>query len=127
MHIETPTQKQLMSHEIQYICTCKLCNAAAQSPGNACEESRLFVLRLLVGEALAGPVAQSVSTVLRSPSMGCTYATYSPSLCPTISSVTATSTYDFPLCTAKRRPTKLGRIVAARFVVRIGGELAEKL
>lgn len=59
--------------------------------------------------------------------MGFTYATYSPSLCPTISSVIATSTYDFPLCTAKRRPTKLGRMVAARFVVRIGGELAEKL
>ena len=51
----------------------------------------------------------------------CTYGTYSPSFLPTISSVIATSTYCFPLCTAKRSPTKLGRIVAARFCVLIGG------
>lgn len=50
-----------------------------------------------------------------------TYATYSPSLRPTISSVIWTSTYVLPLWTAKRRPTKLGRMVAARFWVRIGG------
>jgi hypothetical protein len=32
-----------------------------------------------------------------------------------------TSWYVFPLCTANRRPTKLGRIVAPRFCVLIGG------
>jgi hypothetical protein len=53
-----------------------------------------------------------------------TYATYSPSFRPTISSVTWISTYVLPLCTAKRRPTKFGRMVAARFVVRMGGVLA---
>lgn len=52
-----------------------------------------------------------------------TYATYSPSFRPTISSVTWISTYVLPLCTAKRRPTKFGRMVAARFVVRMGGVL----
>jgi hypothetical protein len=50
-----------------------------------------------------------------------TYGTYSPSLFPTISSVIKISWYVFPLCTENRRPTKLGRIVAARFCVLIGG------
>lgn len=50
-----------------------------------------------------------------------TYGTYSPNFLPTISSVITTSWYVLPLCTANFSPTKLGRIVAARFCVLIGG------
>lgn len=47
----------------------------------------------------------------------------SPSLWPTISSLMSTSLYILPLCTWNRSPTKLGRIVAERACVRIGGVL----
>jgi hypothetical protein len=50
-----------------------------------------------------------------------THGENSPSLCPTISSVTVNSWYTCPLCTWNLRPTKLGRIVAARAWVLIGG------
>jgi hypothetical protein len=45
-------------------------------------------------------------------------------LCPTMSSVMVTRWYVLPLCTSKRRPTKLGRMVAARAFVRTGGTLS---
>lgn len=45
----------------------------------------------------------------------------SPSLWPTISSFISTSWYTLPLYTWNRSPTKLGRIVAERACVRIGG------
>ena len=49
-----------------------------------------------------------------------THALNSPSFLPTISSVMSTSLYIFPLCTWKRNPTKLGRIVALRAWVLMG-------
>lgn len=50
-----------------------------------------------------------------------THGENSPSLCPTISSVIVISLYIFPLCTWNLSPTKLGRIVAPRACVLIGG------
>lgn len=112
---------------------CSSPSAEASAPSD--HANRLFVLRLLVCEALAGPIEQMecqyiipdlnllIMLILNRRRKMYTYATYSPSFRPTISSVTWISTYVLPLCTANRRPTKFGRMVAARFVVRIGGVL----
>jgi hypothetical protein len=91
--------------------------------------ARLFVLRHLVREPLSSPTrdegnsSQPPSSIMsrKTSPDGDTYGTYSPSLFPTISSVIRISWYVFPLCTENRRPTKFGRIVAARFCVLIGG------
>ena len=50
-----------------------------------------------------------------------TYGENSPSLWPTICSVMVTSWYTLPLYTWNFSPTKLGRMVAERACVRIGG------
>jgi hypothetical protein len=42
-------------------------------------------------------------------------------LCPTISSMMVTGLYTLPLYISNVRPTKLGRIVAERACVRMGG------
>ena len=88
---------------------------------------RLFVLCLLVGEAFPGPkMHPSVKWTLFSSIVICipTYAENSPNLWPTISSVILTSLYIFPLWTWNTRPTKLGRMVALRACVLIGGVLS---
>lgn len=51
----------------------------------------------------------------------CTYGENSPSLCPTISSMIVMGLYTLPLYTSKVSPTKLGRTVAERACVRMGG------
>lgn len=106
------------------ICTwCKKCSAAQISVSAAIMRIAYLFLDCLYVKRLR--VLQQGQRLIRNkPGLGSggkTYATYSPSLRPTISSVIWTSTYVLPLCTAKRRPTKFGRMVAARFVVRIGG------
>jgi hypothetical protein len=56
-----------------------------------------------------------------------TYMENSPSLCPTMSSVTVNSWYTMPLCTWNRSPTKLGKIVADRACVLIAGAVCPGL
>lgn len=83
----------------------------------------LFVLPLVFLHTSSRPV-RLVSICVGSQSRLGTYGENSPSLCPTISSVIATRVYSLPLCTSNRSPTKLGRIVAERACVRIGGTLS---
>jgi len=77
----------------------------------------LFLLCLYVNRFLVLTSVSTNSFTTQSEA----YAENSPSLCPTISSVIATSLYIFPLCTWNTRPTKLGRMVADRAWVLIGG------
>jgi len=84
--------------------------------------ARSFVLALLVCEPLASAMREisvSFPGVVRS--SHATYGENSPNFLPTISSVTYTSWYSLPLWTANFRPTKLGRMVAARARVRMMG------
>jgi len=84
--------------------------------------AHLFLLCLYVNRfrVLSSALAHELEVALSCGSNCCTYGENSPSLCPTMSSVTVISWYIFPLYTRNLRPTKLGSIVAERAWVLMG-------